>query len=229
MRRTPTDDHDKLAEPPHRERAESTATDPSTHRAQPTGARIIPLRPSSRADGAEPASRAAPRPSRRDTRAVCARCGLRDDCPSSRADGGPCPLESDTFPELADPARVPAVLRDVLRAELRTFFRAKRLEARSGAKIDAEASKLALALFKQVESYLEICQRVAGPARNADDTAPPARLFPSLEAALAASGAGLFSEVPAAEARERLRARYLRALREEDAILRAVQGELPRD
>lgn len=214
-------EHDKLAPTPGVHSAEA----------------VVPLAPRS-ARGARPARVTAPEtddapataetpsrgPSRRDTRARCAHCTLRNECASVRDDGGVCPLEADSFSELGDPIRVPGILRDVLRAELRTFFRAKRLEARTGGpKIDAEASKLALALFKQVESYLDICQRLRGPVGPQPAGPAAAAVFPNLEAALAASQDALFSEVADAEARERLRRQYVEALRREDAVLREVE------
>jgi hypothetical protein len=159
---------------------------------------------------------------------MCASCTLRNECASARDDGGVCALEADAYPELSRPERVPGVLRDVLRAELRTFFRAKRLEARSGGKIDGEASKLAQALFKQMECYLDVCQRVSARSEAAQPPeARPEPVYPNLAAALDASAEGLFSEVPDPAARQRLRGEYLQALAREDAILRQVQEELP--
>lgn len=228
MRRTPAGEQDKLAEATgHCDAAALALAGPAqgSRRVQAVrrpgvGARAV-------ASDAEPPAGIARPTGRRDTRAHCASCGIAGECSSARADGGACPLEADTFPELAHPERIAALLRDVLRSELRTFFRAKRLEARSGAKIDGEASKLAQALFKQIECYLDICQRVR-PAQTAGVAGPavPASVYPSLQAAVRASGDGLFSEVPRTEARERLRRDYLRVLREEDAILRCVQTEL---
>lgn len=229
MTRKPMHGEDKLAPTPAGQSAEavtplaSVAGGRVATARQPVGPR--PLRTTAPSGGpVPPVARG-----RRDTRPLCASCAQRNECPSARDDGGVCPLEADAYAELARPERIPGVLRDVLRAELRTFFRAKRLEARSGGKIDGEASKLAQALFKQVECYLDVCQRVnaQSPARARDAEVGPQPVFPNLAAALEASAEGLFSEVPDADARRRLRSEYLQVLAREDAILREVQEELP--
>jgi hypothetical protein len=69
---------------------------------------------------------------------------------------------------------------------------------------------------------------VSGPtAAQPEDQPLPSAIYPNLQAALEASAEGLFSEIPDPDARERLRRQYVRALREEDAVLREVQGALP--
>jgi hypothetical protein len=230
MTRKPTREHDKLAPTPTAQCAEAVTSLTSV-----VGGRVAPAREPARPRPVRTtAPTGGPAPpvarGRRDTRPLCASCAQRNECPSARDDGGVCPLEADAYAELTRPERIPGVLRDVLRAELRTFFRAKRLEARSGGKIDGEASKLAQALFKQVECYLDVCQRVnaQSPGRARDAEVGPQPVFPNLTAALEASAEGLFSEVPDADARRRLRSEYLQALAREDAVLRQVQEELPR-
>jgi hypothetical protein len=138
-----------------------------------------------------------------------------------------CALESDPFRELNAPERLPGLLADILRAELRTFFRAKRQEA-AGRAIDGEASKLAQALFKEVESYLGIVERLGTKVPGGAAASRPLEVFPSLAAALAASGDGLFSEVGDGVLRDRLRSAYIQAVEAEDAVLKralaAVRG-----
>ncbi len=164
-----------------------------------------------------------PKPARRDTRRRCERCG--EECPFRNERGGVCALEQDRLPELDRADGLPALLGDVLRAEMRTFFRAKRREADGGG-IDNDASKLAQAIVKEAESLVEIERKLAArPSEEVerDPIGTEALLrYPSLAAAMRASGDALFSEVADAEERERLRRRYLAALRIEDEVLGEV-------
>lgn len=154
----------------------------------------------------------------RDTRRYsCSNCPRADTC-CLAVPGRPCPLERDAFPELRSPDRLPKLLRDAIAAEFRTYFRAKRAEAERGDKIDGEASKMLQGLIKAVEAYLDLLQRVQQP--HAEQPTAPSELYPSLAAALSASGPTLFSEVHDDSLREQLRSGYIEAVEREDAILR---------
>jgi len=163
----------------------------------------------------------------RDTRpADCERCPYGGVCPDEFTSAG-CRAEEDKFAELNSAAKLPKLVADALRAEFRTYFRAKKLETTSGGKIDVEASKMLQGILRAVESYLCILDR-ADARDGAPGRAPerPTRLHPSLELALQASGESLFSEVRDEALRVRLRRAYLEAIRAEDAVLRAAQAAL---
>jgi len=178
------------------------------------------------AETAAPVARAARRPGRlRDTRpADCERCPYGGLCPDEFTNAG-CGPERDKFAELSSAGSLPKLVADALRAEFRTYFRAKKLETTAGGKIDVEASKMLQGILRAVESYLGILDRTdarvgaSGPARER-----PTRMHPSLELALQASGESLFSEVRDEALRVRLRRAYLEAIGAEDAVLRAAQA-----
>lgn len=161
---------------------------------------------------------------RRDTRARCERCGLAERCPDRRPRGGVCVYEGDRFPELDDPREVPSLLADVLRSELVSYFRGKRVESWGSGKIDMDASRLATAIVKECAEYVEISHAVRTKFREppAEENGVVPALYPSLEAAVRASEHELFSEVPDPVLRARLVRAYIAALEREEEVLREV-------
>lgn len=171
----------------------------------------------SKQHGSKPRTR---KPNPRDTRRRgCAECPQQDICTAPTDAGEPCPLESDTFAELKKPEKIPKLVRDAIAAEFRTYFRAKRAEASKGDKIDGDASKMLQGLLKAVESYVDLVDRVQAGA-DPHKSGHADRLFPTLAAALAISGDGLFSEVRDEALRDRLRREYIEAVEREDTVLR---------
>ncbi len=150
---------------------------------------------------------------------LCDHCRCKDKCPEYRA-GAECAYEqAEKFPELASNRRILSLLREIIASDLISLFRAKRLEALEGGKIDNDAARLAATLVKTIDTYTEIAERL-GSARRA---APVGRLPEIEEIILAASRDKLFSEVRDEEQRRRLVAQFLHALDLEQQVLEQVR------
>lgn len=157
--------------------------------------------------------------SRRLSVMLCDHCRCKDRCPEYRA-GQECVYEdAEKFPELANNRRILALLREIIASDLISLFRAKRLEALEGGKIDNDAARLAATLVKTIETYTGIAERLATSGRSMT----AGRIPEVQEILLAASRDKLFSEIGDDSLRQRLVAQFLQALDMEQRVLEQVR------
>lgn len=148
-------------------------------------------------------------------------------CPKYKQ-GRECAYERrETFAELERPENVTLIMRDLLRADLMSFFRAKRIEGMNWKGIDNDAVKLGQALHKGLEAYLELRRRAAG----GEEGFRPGDAIAALDAAAAitSSDGELFSEIADPARRGRLVQEYLRLLHREREVLEEVGVEMKDD